>query len=77
MNPTPAPTLCIHCGLEAGHPPRLNRFEDGRVCPACADRLLASLPPVLPADVAQVEADPNDYESEYQDYGEPDFDRPA
>ncbi len=77
MNPTPAPTLCIHCGLDAGNPPRLNRFEDGRVCPACADRLLASLPPVLPSDPRHAEASPEEIENEFQDYGEPDFDRPA
>lgn len=41
-------TLCIGCGLPAGNPPRLNRLDDGRVCPTCRDRLLESLPPALP-----------------------------
>lgn len=75
-----APTLCIHCGLSAGNPPRLNRLEDGRVCPACADRLLMSLPPVLPAlgqfEEASEEGDA-ELEAEASEYGPPEYDRPA
>jgi len=42
--------LCFHCGqpTESGEEgPRLNRLEDGRACPACADRLLQSLPSLV------------------------------
>lgn len=73
-------TLCIHCGLSAGNPPRLNRLEDGRVCPACADRLLMSLPPVLPASarLAEVEGEgETDLDAESSEYGPPEYDRPA
>jgi hypothetical protein len=75
-----APTLCIHCGLSAGNPPRLNRLEDGRVCPACADRLLMSLPPVLPGSAKLEEADDeseDDLAAEASEYGPPEYDRPA
>lgn len=46
----PAAPVCFHCGLttetsEDG--PRLNRLPDGQPCPACADRLLASLPSLV------------------------------
>jgi hypothetical protein len=75
-----APTLCIHCGLSAGHPPRLNRLEDGRVCPACADRLLMSLPPALPGSAQLEDAEDeseDELEAETSEYGPPDYDRPA
>jgi hypothetical protein len=41
------PSICITCGEEASET-RLNRLEDGRVCPACRDRLLHQLAPLLP-----------------------------
>jgi hypothetical protein len=41
--------LCIGCGQPTGPGPRLNQLPDGRTCPACRDRLLATLPPVLPS----------------------------
>jgi hypothetical protein len=43
-------TVCITCGLPSGDPPRLNHLPGGQVCPACRDRLLATLPPLLPSD---------------------------
>ena len=43
------PTLCIHCGLPVGDPPQLNRLRNGQVCPACRERVLASIPPALPS----------------------------
>lgn len=43
------PTLCFTCGLVVGDPPRLNRLPEGKVCPACRDRVLDSLPPLLPS----------------------------
>lgn len=41
--------VCFACGCPTGPLPRLNRLLDGRVCPTCRERLLDSLPPVLPA----------------------------
>lgn len=41
-------TLCFSCGLALGDPPRLNHLPNGSVCPACRDRLLESLPSILP-----------------------------
>jgi len=54
MNQSASP-VCFHCGqptasTEEG--PRLNRLPDGQPCPACADRLLQSLPSLV-GDVAQ------------------------
>ncbi|HTF90419.1 MAG TPA: hypothetical protein VK843_18525 [Planctomycetota bacterium] len=46
--PAPRPSLCITCGLDAGPSNHLNRMEDGRTCPTCRERLLASLPPPFP-----------------------------
>lgn len=43
------PPVCITCGLPAGTPPQLNRLSNGQVCPACRNRLLDWLPPVLPS----------------------------
>jgi len=71
-----APTLCFHCGLAAGDPPRLNRLEDGRVCQACADRLLALLPPALPSYDPARDSVLSDAESSEPEYG-PDYDEPA
>lgn len=44
----PRPSLCITCGLDAGPVLSLNRTEDGRACPSCAERLLDLLPPPFP-----------------------------
>lgn len=46
-------TLCIRCGLPLGDPLRLNTREDGSPCPACRDRVLDALPPLLPKEVAE------------------------
>ena len=40
--------ICFHCGQSAAVSTRFNRLPDGRPCPACAERLLASLAPPLP-----------------------------
>ena len=42
-------TVCFTCGLGIEDPPRLNRLTTGQVCPACRERLLDALPPMLPA----------------------------
>jgi hypothetical protein len=41
-------TLCFSCGLAVGVPPRLNRLQNGQVCPSCRDRVLDSLPAPFP-----------------------------
>ena len=38
---------CFHCGNPVGDPPRLNELEEGDNCPACAERLLETLPPIF------------------------------
>jgi hypothetical protein len=69
---SPAAPVCFHCGLSTESTedgPRLNRLPDGLPCPACADRLLASLPSLL-RDVAwDVERVRNE---EADDYWRPD-----
>lgn len=79
MNANPAPPICIHCGLSAGSPPRLNRFEDGRVCPVCADRLLDSLPSLLPASPGAACEAPDDAlaDEEQVEYDSAERDQPA
>ena len=47
--------VCIGCGQETGPRPRLNRLPDGKTCPTCQDRLLESLPPVLPAPAVELD----------------------
>jgi hypothetical protein len=46
--------VCITCGQPAG-PRRLNRLSDGRVCPTCCDRLLDTLPALLPSRHADLD----------------------
>lgn len=52
----PRPSLCMTCGLEASPTVRMNRLADGRACPACLERLLDDLPPLLPGFGHLVEA---------------------
>jgi hypothetical protein len=47
--PRAATLTCITCGLPANNVSHLNRLPNGQVCPACRDRLLETLPPVLPS----------------------------
>jgi len=46
MASDPAP-ICIQCGQPASAS-RLNCLRDGRPCPSCSERLMASLRPLLP-----------------------------
>jgi len=46
MASDPAP-ICIQCG-QAASSSRLNCLQDGRPCPSCSERLMASLRPLLP-----------------------------
>jgi hypothetical protein len=50
----PRDPVCIGCGLPTGPGPRLNRLADGRTCPSCRDRLLETLPPVLPSAAVEL-----------------------
>lgn len=47
MATSPSP-VCITCGLSAG-PVQLNRLQNGQTCPTCRDRVLDSLPAILPS----------------------------
>ena len=40
--------VCFQCGQAVGDPPALNELDGGAPCPACAERLLESLPSLLP-----------------------------
>jgi len=43
-------SLCITCGQPTGGAPRLNTLSSGQACPTCRDRLLESLPSLLPGE---------------------------
>lgn len=43
------PTRCFTCGMAVGEPAQLNSLPDGKPCPACRDRLLESLPSIVPS----------------------------
>jgi hypothetical protein len=61
--------VCFACGQSTGQRPRLNRLTDGRVCPACRDRLMDSLPPLLPSHLAEVSLEGwEDEEEDSEDY---------
>jgi hypothetical protein len=49
--------LCFTCGLPGAKTLQLNRLPNGQVCPACRDRLLASIAPALPNRVPGVVAE--------------------
>ncbi len=34
--------------MAVGEPYKLNRLDNGQICPTCRDRVLESLPPILP-----------------------------
>lgn len=51
----PSAPLCITCSLPVSEPLRLNHLPSGQTCPTCRDRLLAALPPVLPARAGVVQ----------------------
>ena len=59
--------VCFQCGQTVGDPPRANVRPDGSPCPACAERLLASLPPIFhalpPAMVSEPEPEPEDQDA--------------
>lgn len=68
--------VCIQCGHPVGDPPVLNKLPEGGNCPACAERLLETLPPIFHAPVfapggasdgAPVPEEQGEYE-EYEGY---------
>lgn len=67
----PREPLCFACGRPTGPGPRLNQLPDGRTCPTCRDRLLDSLPPVLPSALAELS-----FEEWTEDGEEPEGDYP-
>lgn len=58
MNPS-TETICFTCGLPTGFDegsfPRLNTLTSGQPCPTCHDRLLESLPSILPGSDPEAE----------------------
>jgi len=40
--------VCFTCSQPIAEPPGINKLENGESCPTCRDRLLDSLPPLLP-----------------------------
>jgi DNA-directed RNA polymerase subunit RPC12/RpoP len=47
--------LCFTCGQAFAGPTRLNTLPGGQACPTCRDRLLESLPSLLPSDPEALE----------------------
>ena len=63
--------VCFHCGLatETGDDgPTLNRLPDGQPCPACAERLLASLPSLVRDVALDIERVSHEESEAYDDY---------
>lgn len=45
----PGSTHCLTCGQDAGPKAFLNRLPTGELCPTCHERVLESLPSLLPS----------------------------
>jgi hypothetical protein len=63
-------TICMGCGQATGPEPRLNRLPDGRACSSCADRLLDSLPPLLPSPEPEFQVEGGDWAEEGDEPGD-------
>jgi len=63
--------VCFTCGLPVSGPLRLNRMENGQICPTCRDRLLEALPPILPKRRRGAPQQREDAGSAVEDPGEP------
>lgn len=61
MSDDPLPPRCFRCG---GPADELNEIEEGRNCPACAERLLATLQGVFHAPWATTGVDFSDEDGE-------------
>ena len=68
--PDAAPTVCFFCSLPVGEPARLNRLGNGEICPTCRDRVLATLPPLLPKAPSWVGAQRAEASGTYDDAGD-------
>ena len=53
---------CFTCRQVVEDPPVLNRLEDGSLCCACRDRVLDSLPSLLPSSPSDVEIEEPEFE---------------
>jgi hypothetical protein len=62
-----ADILCFLCGAKLQDPPEIPELEDGSECPACRDRLLDSLPPLLPRRGPHVQASDTESDSHAPD----------
>ena len=52
------PSICFTCAQDTDSGTELNRLEDGRVCPTCAERMMEEMPSLLPgAAVTEVAED--------------------
>ena len=47
--------VCFTCSQPIAEPPAINKLENGETCPTCRDRLLDSLPALLPSQVVAVD----------------------
>lgn len=46
-------SLCFTCGQAFAGPTRINTLPSGQACPTCRDRLLESLPSLLPSEAEE------------------------
>ena len=60
--------VCIQCGHSVGDPPVLNVMPEGGNCPACAERLLETLPPIFHSPIEAPDGAP--VQEENGEYGE-------
>lgn len=58
------------CGQSTGPIPRLNQLTDGRTCPSCAERLLDSLPPLLPSPALELGPEGEEWAEEGEEPGD-------
>lgn len=63
-------TICMGCGQATGPEPRLNVLPNGRPCAACADRLLDTLPPLLPSPDPDLASAGEEWAGEGEEPGE-------
>jgi hypothetical protein len=59
----PGKTICFTCGKAVGASPRFNTLKNGELCPTCRDRVLDTLPPLVPGFGLGREEEPQEAES--------------
>ena len=57
--------VCFTCSQPIAEPPAINQLENGETCPTCRDRLLDSLPPLLPSQPTVPVDDEEGFEEPY------------